>query len=72
MPDIHDVTNASADPNPFHDSIHNFLIFTLYFRRMLPQEQIGQLKAFVAVLQAKPDLLHSPELSFFKVFTNGI
>ena len=32
----------------------------------LPQAQIDQLKAFVRVLQAKPDLLHHPDLFFLK------
>ena len=34
---------------------------------MLPQQQLDQLKGFISVIQAKPDLLHTPELSFFKV-----
>ena len=34
---------------------------------MLPQQQLDELKKFVAMLKAKPDLLHTPELSFFKV-----
>ena len=38
---------------------------------MLPQQQLDELKSFVAVLKAKPDLLHTPELSFFKVWLNS-
>ena len=33
---------------------------------MLPQQQLDQLKGFISVLKMKPDLLHTPELSFFK------
>lgn len=32
----------------------------------IPPAQLMQLKAFVSVLKAKPDVLHTPELSFFK------
>ena len=37
------------------------------FEKMsLPKAQIDQLKAFVSVLKAKPDILHHPDLSFLK------
>lgn len=35
---------------------------------MLPPEARAQLKQFLTVLKASPQLLHSPELSFFKEF----
>ena len=44
-----------------------FLNFFAYSYSMLPQQQLDQLKGFISVIQAKPDLLHTPELSFFKV-----
>ena len=46
---------------------HVFLNFYANCHRMLPQQQLDALKGFVSVLQMKPDLLHTPELSFFKV-----
>ena len=39
---------------------------------MLPQQQLDQLKGFISVLQMKPDLLHTPELSFFKDYLVGL
>jgi len=38
----------------------------------LPQAQIDQLKAFVRVLQAKPDLLHHPDLCFLKEYLESL
>jgi len=38
----------------------------------LPQAQIDQLKAFVRVLQAKPDLLHHPDLKFLKEYLESL
>lgn len=38
----------------------------------IPQQQLLQLKAFISVLQAKPDILHTPELSFFKEYLESL
>lgn len=35
---------------------------------MLPPEALAQLKQFLKLLEKTPQLLHSPELSFFKEF----
>ena len=32
----------------------------------LPKPQVDQLKAFISLLQAKPEILHDPALSFFR------
>jgi len=32
----------------------------------LPKQQLEQLKAFIGVLRAKPDLIHDPALAFLK------
>jgi hypothetical protein len=32
----------------------------------LPKQQLEQLKAFIGVLKAKPDLIHDPALAFLK------
>merc|ERR1711976_420525 len=43
------------------------------FEKMsLPKAQIDQLKAFVSVLKAKPDILHHPDLSFLKEYLESL
>lgn len=34
----------------------------------LPKAQVDQLKAFVALLRSKPDIIHDPALDFFREF----
>lgn len=35
---------------------------------MLPQESLNQLKTFLNVVKDAPQILHTPELAFFKEF----
>merc|ERR1711976_869217 len=43
------------------------------FEKMsLPKAQIDQLKAFVSMLKAKPDILHHPDLSFLKEYLESL
>ena len=43
----------------------------LAMEQNLPAAQVEQLKAFVQLLQANTDLLHSPQLEFFKDYLIG-
>jgi hypothetical protein len=38
----------------------------------LPTKQIAELKGFVGLLKAQPELLHKSELSFFREYLTGM
>jgi suppressor of tumorigenicity protein 13 len=47
-----------------------FIVIEIFQLKMsgLPKEALDQLKAFVTLVKTKPDVLHTPELLFFKEF----
>jgi len=38
----------------------------------LPDQQVSELRAFVQILKASPDILHTPQLAFFKEYIESL